>query len=173
MPADNETGSATVRPPRFSYSLGQAARAVGKAKSTLSRDVKSGKISAIRNTDGSVTIDPAELHRVYPPIERLNSSENGRSNDPQPLEPHDATGFERREIELLRTLITEKDARIAELTADKDDFRRRLDTATQQLGETLQQVRLLTDQRRTTPDPPPALVSTITRRSWWPWRRRD
>jgi hypothetical protein len=50
------------------YSLGQAARAVGKAKSTISRDVKSGKVSAVRNTDGSVSIDPAELHRVYPPM---------------------------------------------------------------------------------------------------------
>jgi hypothetical protein len=44
-----------------------------------------------------------------------------------------------------------------------DDLRRRLDTATAQLGEALQQVRLLTDQR---PAPPPP-----ARRSWWPWRR--
>lgn len=41
------------------YSMGQAARAVGKAKSTLSRDVKAGKISATRNPDGSLAIDPA------------------------------------------------------------------------------------------------------------------
>src|SRR3954454_6959313 len=101
MPSEDTTGSATVQPRRFTYSLGRAARAVGKAKSTLSRDVKSGKISAIRNPDGSVMIDPAELHRVYPPLERLNSSENGTSNDLQPLEPSDATGFERREFELL------------------------------------------------------------------------
>jgi hypothetical protein len=162
MPVDDATGSATVRPPRFSYSLGQAARAVGKAKSTLSRDVKSGKISAVRNPDGSITIDPAELHRVYPPVERLNGSENSRSNDPQPLEPSDATGFEHREVELLRTLTAEKDARITELTADKDDLRRRLDTATQQLGEALQQVRLLTDQRQATAVP--------AKRRWWQWR---
>jgi hypothetical protein len=163
MPSEDTTGSATVQPRRFTYSLGQAARAVGKAKSTLSRDVKSGKISAIRNPDGSVAIDPAELHRVYPAAERLNGYGNSQSNDPQPPEPSIATGFERREIELLRTLIAEKDARIAELTTDKDDLRRRLDTATQQLGEALQQVRLLTDQRATSPAP--------TRRSWLPWRR--
>jgi hypothetical protein len=46
----------------------KAARAVGRAKSTISRDVKSGRISATRNLDGSVSIDPVELHRVYPAI---------------------------------------------------------------------------------------------------------
>src|SRR3954447_26264628 len=40
MPSEDTTGSATVQPRRFTYSLGQAARAVGKAKSTLSRDVR-------------------------------------------------------------------------------------------------------------------------------------
>jgi hypothetical protein len=39
------------------------------------------------------------------------------------------------------------------------DLRRRFDIATQQLGEALQQVRLLTDQR-TAPAAP-------ARRSWW------
>jgi hypothetical protein len=38
----------------------------------------------------------------------------------------------------------------------------RLDTATEQLGEALQQVRLLTDQRA---------ASTSVRR-WWTWGRR-
>src|SRR3954451_3225818 len=163
MSSGDTTGSATVQPRRFTYSLGQAARAVGKAKSTLSRDVKSGKISAIRNPDGAIAIDAAELHRVYPAAERLNGFGNRQSNDSQPLEPIDATGFERREIELLRTLVTEKDARIAELTSDKNDLRRRLDTATQQLSEALQQVRLLTDQRQTPLTPA---------RRWWTWGRR-
>jgi hypothetical protein len=163
MPSEDTTGSATVQPHRFSYSLGQAARAVGKAKSTISRDIKSGKISAVRNPDGSVSINPAELHRVYSRVEHLNGSGNGKSNDQQPLEHTAATGFDRREIELLHALTAEKDARIAELVADKEDLRRRLDTATSQLGEALQQVRLLTDQRATPPAPP---------RRWRIWGRR-
>src|SRR4051812_27794931 len=151
MSSEHATSSATVQPNRFHYSLGQAARAVGKAKSTLSRDIKSGKVSATRNPDGSVSIDPAELHRVYTRVEHSNGSGNGKSNDQQPLEHPAATGFDRREIELLHALTAEKDARIAELVADKEDLRRRLDTATSQLGEALQQVRLLTDQRTTQP----------------------
>jgi chromosome segregation ATPase len=47
--------------------------------------------------------------------------------------------------------------------AEVGNLRRRLDTATEQLGEALQQVRLLTDQR--------AAPLSPGRRSWLPWRR--
>lgn len=46
-------------------SLGEAAQAVGKNKSTIFRAIKSGKISASKGEDGSYAIDPAELFRVY------------------------------------------------------------------------------------------------------------
>ena len=46
-------------------SLGQAARLTGKSKTTITRAIKSGRISAIRRSDGSYEIDPAELARVY------------------------------------------------------------------------------------------------------------
>jgi hypothetical protein len=58
------------------------------------------------------------------------------------------------------------EARLADSQDQVDDLRRRLDTATAQLGEALQQVRLLTDQRAAPPAPVP------TRRAWWPWGRR-
>jgi len=48
------------------YTLGQAAKAAGRAKVTLARAVKSGKLSAARGPDGSYAIDPSELARVYP-----------------------------------------------------------------------------------------------------------
>ena len=170
MPSEDTTGSATVQPYRFSYSLGQAARAVGKAKSTLSRDIKSGKVSAVRNPDGSVSIDPAELHRVYSRVERLNGSGNGRSNDQQPLEHPAATGFDRREIELLRALAAEKDARIAELAADKEDLRRQRDQAQQHLAVAQERIAaLLTDQRSAVRTAP--IAPAPTRRSWWRWGR--
>ena len=47
------------------YTLGKAARATGKSKTTLHRVITSGKLSAIRNTDGEYEIDPAELMRVF------------------------------------------------------------------------------------------------------------
>jgi hypothetical protein len=48
------------------YTLGAAARAVGKSKATISRAIKAGRLSADRSDDGGYAIDPAELHRVYP-----------------------------------------------------------------------------------------------------------
>lgn len=49
------------------YTVGQAARAVGKSKSTISRAIDSGRISGTKRDDGSYVIEPVELHRVFPP----------------------------------------------------------------------------------------------------------
>ena len=59
----------------------------GKAKSTISRDIKAGKISATRNPDGSVSIDPAELHGVYPAVPGLDL------HDHRPVQTRPATKF--------------------------------------------------------------------------------
>ena len=48
-------------------SLGQAAKEVGLDKSTISRAIKRGKLSAQRKERGGYEIDPAELFRVFPP----------------------------------------------------------------------------------------------------------
>ena len=48
-------------------SLGQAAKATGLSRSTILRSIKAGKISATRSErTNDWTIDPAELHRLYP-----------------------------------------------------------------------------------------------------------
>ena len=47
----------------MSYTLGEAAKAVGFSKPTLSRAIKNGKLSAARLDDGSYQIDAAELER--------------------------------------------------------------------------------------------------------------
>ena len=45
--------------------LGQAARLAGVGKTTLTRAIKSGRLSATRRDDGGYQIDPSELSRVY------------------------------------------------------------------------------------------------------------
>lgn len=47
-------------------SLAQAATLAGKSKSTLTRAIKSGRMSAVRRADGTFSLDPAELLRVFP-----------------------------------------------------------------------------------------------------------
>jgi hypothetical protein len=46
-------------------SLGQAAKVTGLGKTTLTRAIKAGRLSATRREDGSYAIDPSELSRVY------------------------------------------------------------------------------------------------------------
>jgi hypothetical protein len=46
-------------------SLGQAARLAQTSKTTLTRAIKAGRLSATRRDDGSYAIDRAELGRVY------------------------------------------------------------------------------------------------------------
>ena len=50
------------------YTLGQAAKATGKSKTTISNALKSGKVSAFERTSNGYKIDASELHRVYPPV---------------------------------------------------------------------------------------------------------
>ena len=52
----------------MAYSLGEAAKAVRLSKATLSRAIKTGKLSAEKQLNGSFKIEVSELHRVYPPI---------------------------------------------------------------------------------------------------------
>lgn len=54
--------------------LSQAAKAISKSKSTLNRAIKSGRLSAVRNEDGTFSIDPSELARAFP--------QNGQEREP-------------------------------------------------------------------------------------------
>jgi hypothetical protein len=116
----------------MTYSLKQAAQATGKTRPTILRAIQKSKISAIRHeVTGAWQIDPAELHRVYPPVEQSDEheGETERCNNPAMLEVH-----------LLRERLADKDAMIAELREDRDQWR---DQA-QRLA--------LTDQRAKAPD---------------------
>ena len=52
--------------PETYLTLGQAAKECGKGKGTLSKAIKSGKLSVAAKEGNSYKIDPAELFRVYP-----------------------------------------------------------------------------------------------------------
>jgi hypothetical protein len=110
-------------------SLGQAAKACGRSKSALSRDVKAGRISAFRNPDGSLAIDPAELFRMFPPVSH-NGSSNVPWDDSQPLGNGRGTG---EHLVATADLIALRE-RVAKAEGERDllldqvaDLRRRLD----------------------------------------------
>jgi hypothetical protein len=84
------------------HTLGTAQKATDVSKSTLSRAIKSGRISATKNDDGSYEIDPAERRRVYPPVQERNPSDNQLQEQDATPKTHDETVGLRRELELLR-----------------------------------------------------------------------
>jgi hypothetical protein len=143
------------------YTLGMAARAVGRAKSTLSKDIKRGKISATRNPDGSVTIDASELFRVYPALVTGNTQSPvartvGANDSPPVAGPPD----NRVGLELLRERVAEQAAIIA-------DLQRRLDASEDERRRVQERLTGLLTHRQ--PGSVPATVSSVYR----PWWRRS
>jgi excisionase family DNA binding protein len=144
---------------RMKLTMGQAAKHLGCSKSTLSRAVKDGRISAEKREDGSYAIDASELQRYADAaVHRLmqdgvdNTHETGgltRSSTPTATpETHVETGVLRREVELLReqiaTLQGEREREREQLAEQIEDLRRRLNTEGE---ERRQLMALLTDQR--------------------------
>jgi hypothetical protein len=139
----------------MSYTLGKAAKATGKSKAALSRAIKLHKISANKQEDGSFQIDPAELHRVYPPVQVQQATQQLPVNT-------DATA----EIRELRAKLEAAIERIADKDGVIDDMRRRLDGETEERRKVQAQLTaLLTDQRPKPEEP--------ARRSWWHFGKRS
>ncbi len=130
----------------MTYTLGEAAKATGLTKPTLSKAVKSGKLSAVRNENGSYTIDPAELHRVFPPT----SSNQQNERNPLRLETP---------LQLAQMLEKEQEERERErnqLANQIDDLRRRLYEAEAARREAAAETRRLTLLLTHQPAAPPA-----------------
>ena len=125
------------------YTIGTAAKATGKSKSTISRDIKNGKISALYKDDGSYEIDPSELHRVYPPV---SSNSNRNSQIEQSGTPE--TG---NEIKAIKAEVDGLHEQIELLKDERNDLRRRLDAESE---ERRKLTMLLTHQKEKEPEKP-------------------
>jgi hypothetical protein len=109
----------------MSYTLGEAAKAVGKSKTTLHRAIKSGKISASKADDGSYIIEPSELHRLYPSVTVGTSDAPLQRNDEEQQSNDSGTlrirlEMQEKERERERALLQET---IADLREDRDKWR--------------------------------------------------
>ena len=99
------------------HTAGTAAKAVGKTKSTITKAIASGKISAIKNVSGAWEIDAAELHRVYPPFPTATVE----------IERYDTpvkTGGNSKEIEGLERLLKAAEEQLIDVKADRDEWRK-------------------------------------------------
>ena len=102
----------------MSYTLGQAAAACRMSKATISKAVKSGKISATKNADGSFSIEAVELHRVYPIT--VETVEGERSETPKSTQVNIEIS---NEMLMLEMKLEAAHQRISDLETDKEAWR--------------------------------------------------
>ena len=100
--------------------LGQAAKECGRSKSTLSKAIKSGKMSVSGQSSAGYEIDPAELFRVFP--------KNGEgANDPNDRTPSE-NGLSNAERSALDQQIALLRQTLEDLRADRDEWRKQAQT---------------------------------------------
>ncbi len=104
-------------------SLSSAAKATGKAKATIHRAIKSGRLSARRDEGGVYHIDPSELARVFP----WEVRETAQRDAAPPPDPHpERDTLLAQEVGFLRDALDRERETVA-------DLRRRLDRAEERL----------------------------------------
>lgn len=146
----------------MTLTLRQAAELTGKSKSTLTRAIKAGRLSASRNAGGMYAIDPAELARVFPFRSTHDANDDARHDAPdgaprnKNTTPDDAAILQLKLSLLAEERDRERNAAEREreqLALTVADLRERLDRAEQRVTA------LIGDHR------------PKKRSSWWPWKR--
>lgn len=97
-------------------SANEAAKRTGKSIPTITRAIKSGKISAEKTVSGGYLIDPAELFRVFPALTTTNTE------TPQALESV-TPSVTPSDTLLLREKVSLLEAALADAKAERDEWR--------------------------------------------------
>lgn len=106
-------------------SLGQAAKLAGVGKTTISRAIQAGRLSAAgRTPDGGYQIDPAELSRVY----EIKLDEKGQPLASKPADDQDEN-FSAGDKATLRSMMSVLEERIEGLKSTLESERKRADAA--------------------------------------------
>lgn len=117
------------------FTLGTAAKHVGKSKPTISKAIKDGKLSATKE-NGVYQIDPSELNRVFKskPVEAHSEALSG--------------GTDEVSLALAKQHNSHLEATVGELKARLDDMKAEKDQALKDAREDRNRViALLEDQR--------------------------
>lgn len=101
------------------YTAGQAAKATGVATATITRALKSGRISGQKDDNGAWMIDPAELHRVFPPVSLKEREKTNAKQDETPYE-RDEVSLKNSGLQLEIQILREA---LADVREDRDKWR--------------------------------------------------
>lgn len=93
--------------------LSEASQHVGKAKQTIIKAIRSGRISAEKDENGEWRVEPVELFRVWPAVNRLTGNTRVEIHGGSLQSPHPVDG----------ELVTSLREQIADLREDRDRWR--------------------------------------------------
>lgn len=149
------------------YTAGQAADATGVSTATITRAIKKGRISAVKDSIGAWSIDPSELHRVFPPLAAVQEKQEVVQRDAIPSESLPL----QLELEMTRERLRGVETLAAERAEQIADLRARLDSEAE---ERRRLTALLTHQpakAASVPEPAPAATPEPLiqprKLSWW------
>ena len=133
--------------------LGQAAKETGLSKPSISKAIKTGRLSAVKTENGEYQIDPVELFRVYPVTSKpkahaLQEETLGLPNGLQAA------------FDAMRELL-------GQVEGERDDLRRRLDEEAADRRASAEEVRRLS--LLITHQPKPELAIKPPGVSLWLW----
>jgi len=123
----------------MSYTLGMAAKATGKSKTTIQRAISKGIISGNKERNGRYSIDPSELHRVFPMVPTDTASKPSQIDTLRPL---DETPLQLK-LEAAEAMLEREREALIEMRSDRDAWKQQ---ATALLG-----------------------APAKKRHRWWPW----
>ena len=146
------------------FSVNQAAKETGKSPSTISRAIKSGKMTASeKSEDGSYKIEASELFRVFPQYTApLTMTHHAPPND---------EGRNSREIELLERLANQREETIKIQNETIEDLRRRLDETQSEARQANERFSLWLEHKPTETEEPEVEQQQVPRRHRW-WHRK-
>jgi hypothetical protein len=110
--------------------LGQAAKETGLSKPSISKAIKTGRLSAVKTENGEYQIDPVELFRVYPVTSKPKTDilQEETLSLPNGLQAA---------LDAMRELL-------GQVEGERDDLRRRLDEEAADRRASAEEVRRLT-----------------------------
>lgn len=109
--------------------MGEAAKQAGISKATLSRAIKSGRVSATRNDKAGWDVDPAELFRVYPRNAATVAANGSMKRDVTPSATADETPALQAEIEGLKAQLALMREQLDDVKGQRESWQKQAENA--------------------------------------------
>ena len=123
------------------FTLGEAAKEIGKSKATLSKALKSGKLSYREKTESGYVIEASELFRAFP----VNTKNKKATVQTERSETPNETGGLQVKLEILEQ---ERGRERKQYEDTIEDLRKRLDNSEQQRDDLVRRLDAESEERR-------------------------